>query len=354
MKDKMIKKIRLTCIFLVLVITTGCATSYQPMGFSGGYDDRRTSRNTFDILFSGNGYTSSGRSADLCLLRGAELSLKNRFKYFVIQSADGKIDNSSSITTGNFIPIGTGGFYMGSTSSISKPSNKMGIISFFRQPVQYEKFYNAHDIFKKISEEYYIDVEVIPVEYAEEFDLFKKNIKYDFLSPIDPNDVRITEGIDNLNINDMLRVSHYFDFELPHEDKEKFIEVMKRQAARIGADVVVYDDKYNRIKNYESNKNIAFMAFALKKLPHRLGINYDKIKLKDEIYVVDSYDQDSNVESSGLLIGDRILYIDDKEPQSLDLVKSMVKWEVGKTVTLTVVRNGKQIKIPLMTVANIH
>jgi len=118
------------------------------MGFSGGYQDKQTGRNTFNIIFAGNGYTTPQRSIDLCMLRGAELTLTHRFLYFVIESEKSHVDKSTSITTGNFVPIGRGGFYSGSTTAVSKPSNRISIISFIRPPVQYKGYYDAKELLK--------------------------------------------------------------------------------------------------------------------------------------------------------------------------------------------------------------
>lgn len=348
-----IGNIKMLFITVFLTVASGCATSYQPMGHTGGYEDKQTGRNTFNIFFAGNGFTTPQRSTDLCMLRGAELSLTHRFNYFVIQSKKSEVDNSTSITTGNYVPIGGGGFYSGSTVAVSKPSNRMSIISFLKPPVQYKDYYDAKKIIKNIADEYYLDMNNIQINAFEEIEFFKKNDKYDFLKSTDEKNVEVIEGIDKLN-NNMVKIAYYVDYETPYVDKNKLVIDLRKYAANIGADLVIYDDKYNRIQDYESNKNIAFIAIALKKLATKLGINYDRQKIKDLTYIIDSYDQNSNVESSGLLIGDRVLYIDDKEPQSLELLKSMVTWDIGKSIILTVVRNGKQIKVPLKTVSNLR
>ena len=61
-----------------------CATMYQPQSVTGGYSETQLDKNMFRVRFNGNGYTSSARSSDFCLLRSAELCKENGYKYFII------------------------------------------------------------------------------------------------------------------------------------------------------------------------------------------------------------------------------------------------------------------------------
>ena len=79
---------RLAIIFILMV--TGCATTYQSKGLTGGYSDTQLDKDVFRINFRGNAYTSGERAQDFVLLRASELTLENNFKYFAI------IDTSSS------------------------------------------------------------------------------------------------------------------------------------------------------------------------------------------------------------------------------------------------------------------
>ena len=50
--------LRYTAVGLVLaLLCAGCATPYQPRGFTGGYSNRRIDASTFHVSFKGNGYT---------------------------------------------------------------------------------------------------------------------------------------------------------------------------------------------------------------------------------------------------------------------------------------------------------
>ncbi len=63
---------------------SGCATSYQQKGFTGGYSETQLAPDVFRVNFQGNGYTSSERAQDFALLRAAELSLERGFRYFAL------------------------------------------------------------------------------------------------------------------------------------------------------------------------------------------------------------------------------------------------------------------------------
>ncbi len=62
----------------------GCSTSYQSKGFSGGYSESQLGPNIYKIYFKGNGYTSKEKAEDFAMLRAAELTLQNHYRYFEV------------------------------------------------------------------------------------------------------------------------------------------------------------------------------------------------------------------------------------------------------------------------------
>ncbi len=345
-------RVNIMVLFVVCILMSGC-TAYGPSGFSGGYSDKKTSRNTFDVLFSGNGYTSSQRAFDLCLLRGAELTINNGFIYFVVNSADSKIDSSTSMTVGNYVRTGSGGIYTSSTTPVHKPSNNISIISFIRAPVQYKDYYHAREIVNKLSNEHGVSLSFDKVANKNhDIIKFKRSSDYDFLSPIPLDNVKVVKG-EIMNIDSSVILSSYVDYEMPFFTENELIINLKRSASKIGADLVTYDDNYSRIQSSNRDKRIAFVAYASKTKISKLGIHFDNEKLKEGKYIIDSYDSDSNVDKSGLLIGDRILLIQKIDPKNRELAKDMLTWEPGKEVIITVARNGKQIEIPIKTSPNL-
>lgn len=85
-------------VILMLALLTSCATSYQPLGLSGGYSDLQLNATTYKVAYNGNGYTSTDRLQNLLLYRCANLAMQNNFRYFII--VDGNTSyNESSYTT---------------------------------------------------------------------------------------------------------------------------------------------------------------------------------------------------------------------------------------------------------------
>ncbi|QQR80954.1 MAG: hypothetical protein IPJ69_02055 [Deltaproteobacteria bacterium] len=74
----------------------GCAASYTRNGFKGGYTDNHLQDNIYQINFGGNGWTSSEKSSDFALLRAAELTLENEYKYFIVLDGGTRIVSSET------------------------------------------------------------------------------------------------------------------------------------------------------------------------------------------------------------------------------------------------------------------
>jgi len=143
----------------VVVIFSGCATKYKSVGFTGGYSETQLGNNIFNVSFRGNGYSSRQRASDFTLLRSAELTLKNGFKYFIITSSEKHIDLYSTpksyTTNGNIngssfnaTTTQTGGF------TFRKPSTNHTIICFKEKPKINTIIYDANFIVKSIKSKY--------------------------------------------------------------------------------------------------------------------------------------------------------------------------------------------------------
>jgi len=67
----------------------GMGTTYQPRGWTGGYDETQLAPNVFRIGFQANQYTLPGTATDFALLRAAELTLERGYTHFaVVRGAD--------------------------------------------------------------------------------------------------------------------------------------------------------------------------------------------------------------------------------------------------------------------------
>ena len=128
-------------VLIVCLINFSCSTKYQARMWKGGYESTQLGEDMYRVAFIGNGYTSSTKAQDYCLLRCAELTIQNGYKYFVIINEDNYSSNSTyrtPVTTnsnynisGNYTGYnvrGTTYSYGGQTYNISKPRSKNTIL----------------------------------------------------------------------------------------------------------------------------------------------------------------------------------------------------------------------------------
>jgi hypothetical protein len=116
-------------LLLFALLLAGCATNYQPQGFTGGYSDFLTAPDEAAITFRGNGYTDPFRVGEMATLRCADVTLQHGFRYFITTSfAD--ISTTAAFTTpgygytsGSAYGTSVGGFtnVYGSASTIYTP-----------------------------------------------------------------------------------------------------------------------------------------------------------------------------------------------------------------------------------------
>ncbi len=146
----------------IVLFIQGCATSYQPLDFGGGYREVQLDENVFKVSFRGNDSTHQERATDFTLLRSAELTLENGFKYFVIvdeRSATSTQLHTTSATS-HTTSDGFGGFttntYGGHTYVTSKPSVTNTIILHKEKPDSVFS-YNAEFLYKSMKAKYDID-----------------------------------------------------------------------------------------------------------------------------------------------------------------------------------------------------
>lgn len=86
--------------FLILLLCTGCATTYSERGFFGtGYSEIRTNPDTFIVTFKGNAATYRDDVTKYALLRAAELTLQNGYKYFVVLASEDRTSSYDYVNT---------------------------------------------------------------------------------------------------------------------------------------------------------------------------------------------------------------------------------------------------------------
>ncbi len=154
-------------IVLALVLS-GCATGYQPDGYTGGFSEVQFDENVFEIRFSGNAMVGANTARDYAMLRAAEVTLENGYEYFVVLGEEDRTavsthtSGGSSTTTydstmaGNSVQGTANTTYKSpQTNTYHKPTSRKTIMLFHEKPedvISYsarfvrESIRSAHDI----------------------------------------------------------------------------------------------------------------------------------------------------------------------------------------------------------------
>lgn len=152
---------------VAMTIFVGCATDYQKRGFSGGYDETQLGENIFQVSFRGNGYTSGERAADFALLRAAEVTIENGFRFFILADKEQGASVSSyttptySNTTASAYGYGNMAYgqahtmtYGGQTHFVSKPRMRNTIVCFKEKPDVNALVFDAVFVAKSLRKKY--------------------------------------------------------------------------------------------------------------------------------------------------------------------------------------------------------
>ena len=139
------------CKFLILcavaLYISGCVTPYEHYNVwtDGGFDELQLSENSWKVSFKGNEFDDKDRIYDLCLLRCAELTLNNGYKYFSVVTRENSSEVGSFTTPTYTTPTyttqvgsGLGAFhsttggqtYGGQNIITSSPSSSIEIVCF--------------------------------------------------------------------------------------------------------------------------------------------------------------------------------------------------------------------------------
>lgn len=160
---------KLSIFIAIAIVLSGCATTYQRQGFTGGFSETQLGENVFQVSFKGNAYTSRERAADFNLLRSAEVALENGFNHFIIVDSD-KYSKTGAYTTPTTSHT-TGSAYVygnyahgsattrttgGQTYFYSKPRTVNTIVCFRDKPEIGGVVYDAAFIARSIKNKYQI------------------------------------------------------------------------------------------------------------------------------------------------------------------------------------------------------
>lgn len=138
---------KLTCLLVLVILVSGCATGYGSQGFGGGYTDVKIQDDIFKISFRGNAYLGSSKCQDYAMLRAAEVALENGYKYFIVLDDKSGTQQYSyttpveSHTSGTINTYGSSATYSGRTSysggqtyNFNKPRSNLMIRCFKGKP----------------------------------------------------------------------------------------------------------------------------------------------------------------------------------------------------------------------------
>ena len=146
-----------SALCLSLLILTGCATSYQPRGLSGGFEEIRLDDNIFKVSFKGNQYTSKEKAMDYAVLRSSEIALAHNFKFFVIKGSEdySKISTEYNVQRNNqYYNRYSNTPYTVSQDTTTKPRIALLIECYTDRPVTGSALYNAEMTRENIKHKY--------------------------------------------------------------------------------------------------------------------------------------------------------------------------------------------------------
>ena len=152
---------------LLAACLLACATPYQERGLTGGFSNTRFKEDVFQVTFNGNGYTSEERAVDFTMLRSAELTQENGYRYFIIVEADKSSQTETHQTpltsrttvdaqkTGDSIHgAATTKISGGQTYTFSRPRRSNTIICFHEKPDVDGFVYDASFVSRSIKSKY--------------------------------------------------------------------------------------------------------------------------------------------------------------------------------------------------------
>ena len=59
---------RIIITLSIILALAGCATGYEPQGWSGGFSESQLDTNVFNVTFKGNEYTERDKANDFALV----------------------------------------------------------------------------------------------------------------------------------------------------------------------------------------------------------------------------------------------------------------------------------------------
>ena len=147
---------KILLVLAVGIFIGGCATSYQKDGFTGGFSETQMSENVWRVHFKGDGFTSMERATDFCLLRSAELTVENGYKYFSLmeENSSNKQKTFTSTPQAHTNAFGTTTFTGGQTFTSNHPRVQNTILMLKEKPNNASIVYEAAFLVRSLRSKY--------------------------------------------------------------------------------------------------------------------------------------------------------------------------------------------------------
>lgn len=337
-------------LIILSLFFVGCATTYQPTSFTGGFSDKQLTFANFWIGFSGNGYTSASDVQDMCLLRAAEICYSRGFNYFVVHQENSQVERQD-ITTTNVINTSYGAFAVGSSIPLYKPSSGINIQA-FKQKVVGMKSFSVSNVISRLKTKYAPDKNFIKgnfdiVGYEKQFLEYSNsmNVRSTKCSNGDDPTVVFYDQETSFVTQWIASVGCYDNPFTENQAKE----IAQKVAQKINANTVSI-----RTKNlYDANaiseatqqnsilNNISFY-FGIR--TPMLGVTFEPALYKDKIYEIRNFTDGGLASISGLKLGDRVLSVEGISSLNEDCF-DLTCYQVGDEVEVDVNRGGELVTI---------
>ena len=152
---------QLLSLVLLGAFLSSCATPYQRQGFFvAGYSEKQLAENIFQVAFHGNQNTGRERASDFALLRSAEVTTENGFRFFIVVAW---VKDSSTTSRHSDTVYGYGNpvdesartsTYGDQTFVIRKPSATNTILCFKEKPDVVGPIFEAEFVRKSLRQKY--------------------------------------------------------------------------------------------------------------------------------------------------------------------------------------------------------
>ena len=341
----------LICLLMSMILC-GCATGYQPSGFTGGFESLRINDNYFGVSFSGNGYTSGERANDLALMRCSELAINHGYKYFSIVSDKDSVETSSVTTTVvNATPYG--GIGVGITTPIFKPESVVHILCTDDIPVRFAtRTLEARKTWEEVKRKYSLSAELSgKIDNIDQDSRFKPYNTFTHPSATSLANKLEASGhitIKGFNLDLNIPRKESIPSSVYHGNTWSY-DISETEYFRALVRSLVKDGKYDHFEYRKTNTadRYGYDLIASFSQPVRLGVSWDHDSSQGVLRtIIDIDDKSSNAYRDGIRFGDKIRRVDGVDViDDVAYVLNMRKRKPSDQVVVNLVRAGQLMDV---------